>query len=55
MDCIMPVLNGFDASLKIREFHDKHNLNQPYIVACTGLVQDEYNKKAWAYQIDEVM
>ena len=55
MDCIMPVMNGFEASSKIREFHDKHHLAQPYIVACTGLVQEEYNKKAWAHEIDEVI
>ena len=35
-DLSMPVLDGFQVSLKIREFYDQHNIAQPYIVACTG-------------------
>lgn len=50
----MPILNGFEASSKIREYYDRHHVQQPYIVACTGLVHEEYDQKAWAHQIDEM-
>ena len=55
MDCSMPVMNGYDASEAIRLFIKQRNYLQPLIVACTGHTEDEYIKKAWLHQIDEVV
>ena len=49
MDCSMPIMNGYDASLAIRKFIDNKNYLQPMIVACTGHTEDEYIKKAWIH------
>ena len=54
-DISMPVMDGFEATEEIREFHRKNKLPQPMIVACTGHVEEEYIKKAWACEIDEVI
>ena len=42
MDCSMPMMNGYDASDRIRNFLRKNNQKQPMIVACTGHVEEEY-------------
>ena len=54
-DCNMPIMSGFEASNRIREFCRIKNLHQPMIVACTGQIDDESVKKAWQNQMDEVM
>ena len=51
----MPVMDGYDASENIRHYLKKKNLQQPKIIACTGHIEDEYIKKAWRYQMDEVL
>ena len=55
MDCSMPIMNGFEATDLIRAFIRSHSIHQPMIVACTGHTEDEYIKKAWRYQMDEVI
>ena len=47
MDCSMPIMNGYDASVEIRTFIKNHNYLQPMIIACTGHTEDEYIIKAW--------
>ena len=55
MDCSMPIMNGYDASDEIRAFVRKNNYLQPMIIACTGHTENEYIKKAWIHQMDEVL
>jgi CheY-like chemotaxis protein len=54
-DISMPVMDGYDASQKIREFYRLKSVPQPLIVACTGHVEEEFIKKAWINDIDEVL
>ena len=51
----MPIMNGYDATDKIRKFIRINQLVQPMIVACTGHTEEEYIQKAWNFQIDEVI
>ena len=51
----MPVLDGYDCSDLIRSFYRKQNLLQPMIVAVTGHYENEYIKKAWSHQMDELI
>ena len=39
----------------MRHFIRMKGLIQPMIVACTGHTEEEFIKKAWDYQIDEVV
>ena len=55
MDCNMPIMDGFTASLTIREMIFKHNyqrrlldqLDQPYIVALTAYNTDSFKEKCF--------
>ena len=49
MDCSMPILDGYEATDKIREYLRKNYELQPMIVACTGHTENEYIKKAWRH------
>ena len=42
MDISMPIMNGFEATDKIRKFMRINQLEQPLVVACTGHTEDEY-------------
>ena len=55
MDCSMPILDGYEASDQIREYIRDNGLHQPQIIALTGHTEEEYIKKAWRHQIDEVI
>lgn len=46
MDLSMPILDGYEATKRIRKFYKCNNVTQPFIVACTGHVEDEYIQKA---------
>ena len=54
-DISMPVMDGFESSEKIRQFYRQNRVPQPMIIACTGHIEEEYIKKAWAHEIDEVI
>ena len=54
-DISMPVMDGYELSEEIRNYYRKLNVPQPMIVACTGHVEEEFIKKAWTYEIDEVI
>ena len=51
----MPIMDGYEATDKIRKLQRANCLNQPMIVACTGHTENEYIRKAWRYQMDEVV
>ena len=55
MDCSMPIMDGYDASIEIRNFVKNKNINQPRIVACTGHTEEEYINKGWAHKMDEIV
>ena len=54
-DISMPFMDGYQSSEKIRNFYRAHNAPQPIIIACTGHIEEEYIKMAWASEIDEVI
>ena len=54
-DCSMPIMDGYEASMRIRKIYDRMNLAQPFIVACTGHTEELYIRKAWQNNIDEVI
>ena len=51
----MPVMDGYEFVERLRSFYNDKNVPQPMIVACTGHVEDEFIKKAWAAEFDEVI
>ena len=51
----MPFLDGYEATQRIRSFHQEENLMQPMIVICTGHIEEEFIKKAWSVKADEVI
>ena len=54
-DISMPVMDGFELTEEIRSFYRDNRIPQPMIVACTGHVEEEYIKKAWTHEIDEII
>ena len=54
MDLSMPIVDGFVATKRIRQFYKQHKVTQPFIVACTGHVEYDYIKQAWHSHMDEV-
>jgi len=51
----MPIMDGYEATMLIRQQYQQSSLAQPYIVACTGHTEDEFIKKAWNNQMDEIV
>ena len=39
-DCQMPGLDGYRTCIRIRQTYELHGVDQPYIVACTGNVEN---------------
>ena len=48
-------MDGYQASTKIRQCVEHYHLSQPYIVACTGHSEEEYNRQAWQSKMDEIL
>jgi CheY-like chemotaxis protein len=49
MDCNMPIMDGFNSSLKINELYqdnEETSVKAPIIVCLTAYVSDEVKKKA---------
>ena len=51
----MPIMDGYESTDLIRKYHRMHKISQPNIIACTGHTEEEYIKKAWRYQMDEII
>ena len=54
-DISMPVMDGYEASQEIRDFYRQKNVPQPMIIACTGHVEEQFIKKEWLSDIDEIL
>ncbi|KAF7876742.1 hypothetical protein EAF04_001826 [Stromatinia cepivora] len=55
MDISMPVMNGFEASQRIRGFEREENLKATVIVAVTGLASDDSQREAYSSGINLFM
>lgn len=53
MDMSMPILDGFAATAKIREYEKKRKLDRTAIVALTGATTGESRKRAFDSGVDE--
>jgi len=51
----MPIMDGYSASLCIRNYALQNGLSQPSIIALTGQVEDEYIQKCWQHKMNEVV
>ena len=51
----MPIMDGFEFAQHVRKFCRLKEIQQPRIVACTGHTEDQYTKKAWDSEINEVI
>ena len=51
----MPIMDGYESTLKIRKYCQRNLLEQPMIVACTGHTEEEFIKKAFCFEMDEVI
>ena len=48
-------MDGYEVSTHIRDFYKSIQAPQPMIIACTGHVEEEFIKKAWLNDIDEIL
>ena len=55
MDCAMPVKDGYTASKEIRQICEQKQIDQPYIIACTGHSEEEFVQLAWDSGMDEIL
>ena len=51
----MPVMDGYEAAIKIRQYMASKELSQPVIIACTGHTEQEFIEKAWRSEMNEVL
>lgn len=55
IDQSMPIMDGIEATRRIRKFVEVNELIQPYIIACTGHTEEIYIRQAWNNGIDEII
>jgi CheY-like chemotaxis protein len=55
MDCQMPVKDGYQATLEIREYINDLGIPQPLIYAVTGHSEDEFVRRALDSGMNEVL
>ncbi|GMQ46655.1 ATP-binding protein [Vibrio sp. 10N] len=55
MDCMMPVLDGFEATKAIREFERTNEVKQTHIIALTASVLDDDIKRCYDSGMDDYL
>ena len=51
----MPMMDGYETAIKIRQYIASQGLRQPVIVACTGHTEQEFIEKAWRSEFNEIL
>ena len=54
-DISMPIMDGYEFVEGLRDFYRLNKVPQPKVVACTGHFEDQFIKRAWIHEIDEVI
>ena len=54
-DLSMPMMDGYETAIKIRQYIASQGLTQPVIVACTGHTEQEFIEKAWRSEFNEIL
>ena len=52
-DCSMPIMDGYEASRKVKQIYQNYH-EKPYIIAVTGHVEQEYLTNAYKNGIDVI-
>lgn len=55
MDCSMPIKDGYTACKEMRLKAREAQWDQPYIVACTGHTEEQFIRKAFRSEFNEVL
>jgi CheY-like chemotaxis protein len=51
----MPIMDGYQATLEIRNYLKEIKLRQPIITAVTGHTEDSYVKKCFEYGMNQIL
>ena len=54
-DISMPVMDGYEVADEVRDFYRSKKIPQPMIAAVTGHVEEQFIRKAWTHEIDEIL
>lgn len=55
MDCMMPVLDGFEATMAIRDYEKNKGIKQTHIIALTASVLDDDIKRCYESGMDDYL
>ncbi|MBC7002779.1 response regulator [Photobacterium sp. BZF1] len=55
MDCMMPVMNGFEATQAIREWEQEHGLKNTHIIALTASILDDDIQQCFDCGMDDYL
>ena len=54
MDCNMPIMDGFEASIKINQLYQNNEIHhKPYICALTAYTTDAFKEKCFNCGMDD--
>ena len=51
----MPIMDGYEATSKIRSYISSLGINQPIIIAVTGHTEEEYVRRAMSSGMNQVL